>query len=99
MSVRVSRLLPTALLGVVLALGTATAPAAAQPVVARSVTAPSVAGLAQAPTAPGVDIPQAPTEADRDAAKNKIVVGVVAVLLLGAVVWGNRIRSKRKKKG
>ncbi|GLW95415.1 hypothetical protein [Actinokineospora globicatena] len=102
MSVRAPRFLPAVLLGVLLALGTslgvAAGPAAAQPVVARSVTSQSVTALAQEQTAPGVDLPQAPTEADKENAKSKIVVGVVAVLLLGAVVWGNRIRAKRKKK-
>ncbi|WP_018682412.1 hypothetical protein [Actinokineospora enzanensis] len=54
--------------------------------------------LAQAaPTAPGVDIPQAPTEADKDKAKNKLVIGVAAVVLLAIVIYGNRVRAKRRK--
>ncbi|MBM7770114.1 hypothetical protein JOD54_000318 [Actinokineospora baliensis] len=90
LSVRVSRLLSAVLLGVLLALGTAVGTASAAPV-------PGSAVLAQQTTAPGVEIPPAQTEADADKAKNKLVVGVVAVVLLGLVIYGNRVRSKRKK--
>jgi hypothetical protein len=49
----------------------------------------------QAP--PGPDVPTAPTEQDAATAKNRLVVGVAAVVLLGIVVLGRRMRSKRKK--
>ncbi|WP_157440555.1 hypothetical protein [Actinokineospora inagensis] len=100
-SVRPSRLLPALFLGVLLALGAgiATAPGAlAQPVAATGVSA-GVGAVALQPTAPSVDITPAPTQNDKDKAKNKLVVGVVAVVLLAIVIYGNRVRAKRRKKG
>lgn len=49
----------------------------------------------QAP--PGPDVPTAPTEQDAATAKNRLVVGISAIVLLGIVVLGRRMRSKRKK--
>ncbi|SDD20014.1 hypothetical protein [Actinokineospora iranica] len=87
MSVRATRLLLAALFGIVVLFG------AAPPA--------SATGLAQPPTttAPSVDLPDQPSEADVAKDKNKLVVGVVAVALLGIVVYGHQIRAKRKKKG
>ncbi len=42
-----------------------------------------------------------PAETDRansEKTKNKLVAGGVAVVLLGIVVWGRRIRAKKRKK-
>ncbi|TCO65573.1 hypothetical protein [Actinocrispum wychmicini] len=52
-------------------------------------------GHVQAP--PGPDIPKAPTVDDAAQSKDKLVIGVVAVVLLGIVIYGHRLRSKRKK--
>jgi len=61
-------------------------------------TAPvdSIVLAQQAPSGP--DIPAAQTTADADNAKNRLVVGVVAVALLGIVYLGRRIRKKSHKK-
>ncbi|PPK69749.1 hypothetical protein V5P93_006609 [Actinokineospora auranticolor] len=88
---RMARVLLAAVAAVVLLVGGPPAAFAASP------TQAGVVGLAQAPTAPGVDLQPPPTEAERDKAKNKIVVGVVAVVLLGIVIYGNRVRAKRRK--
>lgn len=54
--------------------------------------------LAQQSTAPaGPDIPTAPTTQDVATSRNKLVIGVAAIVLLGIVVFGHRLRSKRKK--
>jgi hypothetical protein len=55
----------------------------------------SIVAAQQAP--PGPDVPAAPTEQDAATAKNRLVVGVAAVVLLGIVILGRRMRSKRKK--
>lgn len=66
--------------------------AAAAPVTS---SAHSVA-LAQQPT-PGPDIPPAPTVEDGTKSRDKLVIGVVAILLLGIVILGHRTRKKRRK--
>lgn len=35
------------------------------------------------------------TEADARKTQNKLIVGAAAVLLLGIVIWGRRVRNKR----
>jgi hypothetical protein len=69
------------------------------PVGAAVAAAPSdVVVLAQQSNAPpGPDIPNAPTTQDPATSRNKLVIGVVAVVLLGIVVLGHRIRRKRQK--
>jgi hypothetical protein len=49
-----------------------------------------------APTGPTLD-PATENDAARD--KNKLIIGVTAVVLLGIVVYGNRVRAKRRKAG
>ena len=49
-----------------------------------------------APAGPTID---APSEADSAKSRNNLVVGVVAIVLLGIVVYGNRVRAKKKKAG
>ena len=62
--------------------------------VPASATAAPIAHV-QAP--PGPNIPQAPTIQDAAQSKDKLVIGVVAIVLLGIVIYGHRLRSKRKK--
>jgi hypothetical protein len=77
-------------------------PAQAEPVrpVAVSVT---VAHAGAAPVlaqtqAPGPVLDPAQTDkANSEKTKNKLVAGLVAVVLLGIVIWGRRIRSKKTK--
>lgn len=55
--------------------------------------------LAQDPSAPaGPALDPAPTDGERSVAQNKIIMGLVAAVLLGTVILGNRIRSARRKK-
>ena len=79
-------------------------PAQAEPVrpVAVTVTV-TVAHAGAAPVlaqtqAPGPVLDPAQTDkANTEKTKNKLVAGLVAVVLLGIVVWGRRIRSKKTK--
>ncbi|ALG13676.1 hypothetical protein AOZ06_48545 [Kibdelosporangium phytohabitans] len=62
------------------------------------------AGLApyaqQTATAPaGPDITPAPTTEDAADSKQRLVIGIAAVVLLGIVILGHRARRKRMKKG
>jgi hypothetical protein len=66
------------------------------PVQAAS-AAPDVPIVAVQPAPPGPDIQPAPTEQDAATAKNRLVVGIAAIVLLGIVVLGRRMRSKRTK--
>jgi hypothetical protein len=56
--------------------------------------------VAQPPgtTTPGPDVPTAPTVQDAQKSKNKLVLGVSAVVLLGIVILGHQARAKRRKK-
>ncbi|MGW5052843.1 hypothetical protein [Actinokineospora sp. NPDC004072] len=86
-----SRLLAAALLGVTLlgavALGpTATAAPAERPVAQQTTTAP-----------PGPTL-NPPTEGDAADSRRKVVFTVTALVLVGLVVYGNRVRRKRAKK-
>ncbi|MDQ3404349.1 MAG: hypothetical protein M3548_13310 [Actinomycetota bacterium] len=80
-----TRLLIGLLLGVVVLLGAA--PATAEPVAAQP--PPTTA-----PAGPQLD---QPTEEDAEKSKNKLIIGITAVVLLGGVVYGNRYRAKRRK--
>ncbi|MCG8919409.1 hypothetical protein L6E12_26900 [Actinokineospora sp. PR83] len=55
--------------------------------------------LAQPPTttAPAGPVIDAPSEADTAKSRNNLIIGAVAVVLLGIVVYGNRTRAKKKK--
>ncbi|MEU6643804.1 hypothetical protein ABZ863_14795 [Saccharomonospora sp. NPDC046836] len=73
-----------------LAVGGPAAAVAAEPVAA---VAPA---LTQETAEPGPTLdPQ--TEADARKTRSRLVVGVAAAALLGIVVWGRHVRSKRKK--
>ena len=65
--------------------------------VQTAVAAPVDPIVAVQPAPPGPDIQPAPTEQDAASAKNRLVVGVAAVVLLGIVILGRRMRSKRQK--
>lgn len=61
--------------------------------------APATTTTSKAPDAPtGPDLNQDQADADARLAKRKLVIGVVALVLLVIVVWGHRVRSKRRKK-
>ena len=49
-----------------------------------------------APAGPTIETP--PTEQDAADSRQRLVIGVVAVVLLGIVILGHRARSKRKNK-
>ncbi|MBK1788816.1 hypothetical protein JHE00_31190 [Prauserella sp. ASG 168] len=67
----------------------------ASPVTVGPVAAAAPA-LAQAEPGPTLDDPQ--TEADARNSRSKLIVGVAAALLLGIVIWGRHVRSKKKAK-
>jgi hypothetical protein len=77
-------------------------PAQASPVRPVAVTV-AVAHAGAAPVlaqtqAPGPVLDPAQTDkANTEKTKNKLVAGLVAVVLLGIVIWGRRIRSKKTK--
>ncbi|MGQ0838375.1 hypothetical protein [Actinokineospora sp.] len=88
MPVRMTRLLLGVLLAALVTLGAAPlAAAVAQP---PATDAP----LTDAPAGPRLD---PPTEADAAKSKDKLIIGVTALVLLGVVVYGNRVRAKRRK--
>ncbi|TDP93624.1 hypothetical protein [Labedaea rhizosphaerae] len=102
-----ARLTSACVLGclVFLALPAPGALAAARPAVVRLVATDAVANDApattttKAPDAPtGPDLDQDQADADARLAKRKLVIGVVAAVLLFIVVWGHRLRRKRRKK-
>ncbi|GAB3153838.1 hypothetical protein [Amycolatopsis sp. NPDC004378] len=77
-------------------------PALAEPVRPAAVTvAVTHAGAAFAPAQtqpPGPVLDPAQTDkANTQKTKNKLIAGLIAVVLLGVVIWGRRIRSKRAK--
>jgi hypothetical protein len=72
-----------------------------RPAVVRLVAndAPATTTTTSAPDAPsGPNLDQDQADADAKLAKRKLVIGVVAAVLLVIVVWGHRVRSKRRKK-
>lgn len=92
------------LVGVLGAVLFTASPALASPVrpavVAVTVAhAPAALVPAQTTPNPGPVLDPAQTDkANSEKTKNKLIAGVVAVVLLGIVVWGRRIRSKKAKK-
>jgi hypothetical protein len=89
-----------ALLGAVLFTTTPAQASPVRPVAVTVTVAHAGAGpaLAQTP-APGPVLDPAQTDkANAEKTKTKLVAGLVAVVLLGIVVWGRRIRSKKAKK-
>lgn len=58
---------------------------------------PPPTGPTTATTAPTVDLEPAETEADRKETRNKLVMGIASVILVGIVIWGRSIRRKKAK--
>lgn len=71
-----------------LPVGVATAaPAPLAPYAQQTATAP-----------PGPSLEPQPTEQDAASSRQRLVIGIVAVVLLGIVILGHRARRKRAKK-
>jgi hypothetical protein len=92
------------LAGVLGAVLFSASPASAEPVRSAAVTVTAVhASAALVPVQtqtqpPGPVLDPAQTDkANTEKTKNKLIAGVVAVALLGIVIWGRRIRSKKAK--
>ncbi|CAM3618721.1 hypothetical protein KIPE111705_17060 [Kibdelosporangium persicum] len=58
--------------------------------------APYAQQTATAPPGPTIDTP--PTEQDAANSRQRLVIGIAAIVLLGIVVLGHRARRKRAKK-
>ncbi|WP_236795680.1 hypothetical protein [Amycolatopsis sp. GM8] len=82
------------MLGVLLSF---TAPAAAVAAPAPVPTSTVVPLAEQAQPGPVID-PADNARANAQKTKSKIVVGVIAAVLLGIVLWGRSIRRKKRKK-
>ena len=54
--------------------------------------------VAQTTTAPSGPTLNPPTEQESADSRQKVVIAVVAIALLGLVVYGNRVRRKKSKK-
>lgn len=99
-----ARLLVVTLTGIIVALLPVHALAVPNPpareygLVAHQPTPPPT-GPSTAPTAPTVDLDPAETEEDRRETRNKLVMGIASIVLLGFVIWGRSIRRKKKAKG
>jgi hypothetical protein len=91
------------LVGVLGAVLFTASPAYAGPVRSHDTVAVAVAHAPAAPVLaqtqpPGPVLDPAQTDkANTEKTKNKLIAGVVAVALLGIVIWGRRIRSKKAK--
>lgn len=77
-------------------------PALAEPVrpaaVAVTVAHGAAPVAAQSTPNPGPVLDPAQTDkANSEKTKNKLIAGLIAVVLLGIVIWGRRIRSKKAK--
>lgn len=98
-----TRLLVVTLMGLVVALFPVHAVGESYPadreygIVAGQQPAPPPTGPSTAPTAPTVDLDPAETEEDRRESRRKLVMGILSVVLVGAVIWGRSIRRKRAK--
>ncbi|MCR6488565.1 hypothetical protein M8542_37630 [Amycolatopsis sp. OK19-0408] len=91
------------LVGVLGAVLFTASPAVASPVRPAAVVvtvahAPASLVPAQTPNPGPVLDPAQTDKANSQKTKNKLIAGVVAVVLLGIVIWGRRIRSKKAKK-
>ncbi|HET6502328.1 MAG TPA: hypothetical protein VFG87_16355 [Amycolatopsis sp.] len=91
----IKKVLAGLLLCVVTLFTAPTATAEASTVV-RAVSAGPVAQQTPAPPGPRID-PAETAKANAEQTKSKIIVGVIALVLAGLVVWGRSIRRKRRK--
>lgn len=85
-----TRLLLGLLLGVAVLL-----PAA--PTATATADTAAVAAQGPATTAPAGPELAPPTQEDAETSRRKLVIGVTAIVLLGLVIYGNRVRAKRQK--
>ncbi|MEV6912270.1 hypothetical protein [Amycolatopsis sp. NPDC051071] len=67
---------------------------AVSPVITQAAAVHEV--LSQAPPGPVLD-PAETDKANSQETKNKVIAGIIAVVLLGLVILGRRARSKKKK--
>jgi hypothetical protein len=67
--------------------------------VAQQPTTPPPASVPGATTTaqPGVEV-NAPSEADGEKTRRKLVMGVTSAVLVAIVIWGRSVRRKRAKK-
>lgn len=86
---RVARLLVVALLCLTVAV-------LASPVSASAQQQPPATTSPVAPEGPTLN---QQSESDVSNSRQKLVIGVTAAILLGIVIYGNRVRWKRRKKG
>jgi hypothetical protein len=91
------------LVGVLGAVLFTASPALASPVRPAAVTvtvAHASAALVPVQTQPPGPVldPSETEKANNEKTKNKLIAGLVAVVLLAIVVWGRRVRSKKAKK-
>ncbi|MEU7786134.1 MULTISPECIES: hypothetical protein [unclassified Amycolatopsis] len=93
------------LVGVLGAVLFTASPALAEPVRTAAVSVTVVSSAHAAAPVPAQTQPPGPVldpaqtdKANTEKTKNKLVAGLIAVVLLGIVVWGRRIRSKKAKK-
>ncbi|MBE1498738.1 hypothetical protein H4696_005838 [Amycolatopsis lexingtonensis] len=91
------------LVGVLGAVLFTASPALAGPVRVHTTASVTAARVAVAPAPaqtqpPGPVLDPAQTDkANTQKTKNKLVAGLIAVVLLGIVIWGRRVRSKKTK--
>ena len=70
-----------------------------RPAVVTMSVAHASAGLVPVQTQPPGPVldPAQTDKANTEKTRNKLVAGLIAVVLLGIVIWGRKIRSKRAK--
>jgi len=96
---KVRAVLAGLMLGMLVAVAVPAAVAQAAPVAVSAghfAQAGPVAEQTTAPPGPRID-PAENDKANAEKTKSKIVVGVLAVVLAGIVIWGRSIRKKRRK--
>lgn len=80
---------------------TATSVAATQPATTSKKTTEktreTTAQAAEQTAQPGPDLDERRDQANSELRRNKLIVGGAAAALFGLVLWGRRIRSKRRK--
>jgi len=76
------------------AFAEAVRPAAVTVTVAHA--SPALVPVQTQPPGPVLD-PAQTDKANTEKTRNKLIAGLIAVVLLGIVIWGRKIRSKRAK--
>jgi hypothetical protein len=91
----IKKVLAALVLGIVVLFTIPATSAAASPAVSAVSISP-VAQQATAPPGPRID-PADTAKANAQKTKTKIIVGIIALVLAGIVVWGRSIRRKKRK--